>query len=68
MKPKPKALSRTNTNINPMSEIANELSSVHLRHTGGPVAQNPGDDSNANPFAIYKKDAVPQSEDRIRNR
>lgn len=68
VKPKPKALSRTNTNINPMSEIANELSSVHLRHTGGPVAQNPGDDSNANPFAIYKKDAVPQSEDRIRNR
>ena len=79
VKPKPKNLSRSNTN--PMNEITNELNSFNLGHThvGPPVpssrqhGKNTSSASNetedeSNPFAIYKKDAVPLDEDRIHNR
>ncbi|SMN18019.1 similar to Saccharomyces cerevisiae YBR108W AIM3 Protein interacting with Rvs167p [Maudiozyma saulgeensis] len=79
VKPKPKNLSRSNTT--PMNEITNELNSIHLRHAhpGPPVPSSRhhventgsasyGNNDESNPFAIYKKDAVPLDEDRIHNR
>lgn len=84
VKPKPKSLSRTNTSpMNDITNELNSIHLRHAhqgppipasRHHSEPsipdaaVTTNTNTQNDVNPFAIYKKDAVPLDEDRIHNR